>query len=142
LKSSSSASAGETGSSISRTFFFSESSSSARGAKPGATIASTKLGRSSSAACSLTGVLKATTEPKALVGSVASALAYASAASAPIASPHGVVCLMIAHAATSASAHAETASSAPSRSSRLLKESSFPCYCRIAGSPPFAPASA
>ncbi len=109
--------------------------------KAGATIASTKLGRSSAAAPASTGRLKATTDPKALVGSVESAFRYASAASVPTAMPQGVVCFTMAQAAASVPLHPEMASSAPSTSSRLLKESAFPWSCRSAGSPPAEPAS-
>ena len=49
-----------------------------------------------SAAASSTGTVNAITEPNADTGSHASAFSYASSASSPTASPHGVVCFTIA----------------------------------------------
>ena len=68
--------------------------------KAGATMHSTKSCAIASAASSSTGTVKAITDPKALTGSQASAFSYASRAERPTASPHGVVCLMIAQHAS------------------------------------------
>ena len=71
-----------------------------------------------------TTVLNAITEPKAETGSVECALRNASAAAPATAMPQGVVCLMMQQAGRLG--QLATAHIAASRSSRLLKESSFP----------------
>jgi len=84
-----------------------------------------------SAAGRSTATLKAITDPNADVRSVARARSYASRAERPRAMPHGVVCLMMAHAARSAPLvlQGATASSPASRSNRLLNDSSLPESC-------------
>jgi hypothetical protein len=70
--------------------------SSAPALNDGATTHSTNRPDTASAVASSTPTVNEMTEPNADTGSHASALRYASSASAPTASPHGVVCLMIA----------------------------------------------
>jgi hypothetical protein len=69
-------------------------------------------------------VLNPITDPNAETGSVARAFRNASPADAPIAIPHGVVCLMTLHAGRVL--QQATAHIAASMSRRLLKDSSFP----------------
>ena len=64
--------------------------------------------------------------PKAEVGSVVNALEYASRASIPTATPHGLACLTMTQAGVS---KLLTHSQAASASAMLLKLSSFPCTC-------------
>ena len=85
------------------------------------------------AVASSTGTVNAITEPNAETGSQASAFLYASSAVSPTASPHGDVCFTMAQAVSVE--NGSTASSAPSRSSRLLNESSFPPRCVSPPSP-------
>ena len=84
-----------------RRFFFRPSSSAALSAIAGATMHSRKRLDIASAVASSIATMNATTPPNAESGSQASAFCYASSGVAPIASPHGVVCLMIAHATCS-----------------------------------------
>ena len=91
----------------------------------GATTTSTKRSLIAWAVARSTTVLNPTTEPNADTGSVARALRNASAAEPATAIPHGVVCLMTLQAGRLL--QQATAHMAASMSSRLLKESSFPC---------------
>ena len=59
-------------------------------------ITSVNTSATCSAMSTLTSRLAAITPPNALTGSVACALAWASARSAPTAIPHGLECLMMA----------------------------------------------
>ena len=59
-------------------------------------MTSVKISATCSAIATLTSVFVAITPPKALSGSQACALRWASATSAPTAMPHGLACLMIA----------------------------------------------
>ena len=79
-----------------RRFFLRPRISSAPSLNDGATTHSTNRLDTASAVASSTGTVNEITEPNAETGSHASAFWYASSASAPVASPHGVVCLMIA----------------------------------------------
>ena len=99
----------------------------------GATMHSTKSFATAFAAASSTGTVKEITLPNADTGSQASAFSYASSAPSPVARPHGVVCLTIAQQGTSP--NMSLASSAPSRSSRLLKLNSLPPFCTSPASP-------
>ena len=76
-----------------------------------------------SASAPVTGRLTAITAPNADTGSPASARAYASSSVAPTATPHGLVCLMMAQAG---SWNAATIVRAACRSARLLNESGLP----------------
>ena len=60
-----------------------------------------KISATCSASATLTSPFTAITPPNALVGSVAWALRWASATSAPIAMPHGLACLITATHGTS-----------------------------------------
>ena len=125
------------GSRTTRRFFFSRNTASASVWTSGATTTSTNRSRIASAAARSTATLNAMTEPNADVRSVASARSYASRGERPSAMPHGVVCLMMAHAARSDLLHGATARMAASKSSRLLNDSSLPWSCarsRIPGS--------
>ena len=73
--------------------------------------------------------------PKAEVGSVFSAFAYAVAQSSATATPHGLACLTITHAGA---AKLLTHSHAASASAMLLYESSLPCSCLAVTSEPGA----
>jgi hypothetical protein len=75
------------------------------------------------AAASSRGRLTATTPPKALTGSQASARAWASASVAPVPTPQGLACLTIAQAGA---ANSVTSSKAASASAMLLRPSSLP----------------
>ena len=110
-----------------RRFFLRPSSSAALSAIAGATMHSRKSDDIATAVASSMATEKATTPPKADVGSQANAFCHASSGVAPMANPHGVVCLMIAQA--TCSANGSMAISAPSTSSRLLKLSSLPPSC-------------
>ncbi len=101
-------------------FFFPVSVAIASSSYPGATRHSMKSWLMRSAACASTGRLTATTDPKALRGSVARARRYARASDSPTPRPHGVVCLMMATAGRGERAKGARLSSAPSRSRMLL----------------------
>ena len=116
-----------------RRFFLRPRISSAPSLNDGATTHSTNRLDTASAVASSTGTVNEITEPNADTGSHASAFLYASSASVPVASPHGVVCLTIAQ--HGCSPNGSVASSAPSRSSRLLNESSLPPLLREPGEP-------
>ncbi len=111
----------------SRTFCLPANTRRAASSKPGAISTSTNCLATCSAAAPSSGRLNAMIPPKADVGSVAKAFAYASPQPAPIATPHGFACLTITHAASS---KVFTRSHAASESPMLLYESSLPCSCR------------
>ena len=71
--------------------------------------------------------------PKAEMGSVSSARAYAAASVGPTATPQGLECLMITAAG---SENSRTSARAASRSSRLLKDRSLPCNTSAAARVP------
>ena len=100
-----------------RRFFFAARSARAPASYAGAMTHSRKRSVSSFAAASSTGRFRATMPPNAETGSQARARANASPGDAATATPHGVLCLMTTHAASS---NSFTAASAASRSRRLL----------------------
>ena len=67
--------------------------------------------------------------PKAEVESVLNAFSYASCAVTPMATPHGLACLMMTQAAPLAGSNDFTHSHAASASAMLLYDSSLPCSC-------------
>src|SRR6185312_13564968 len=77
--------------------------------------------------------LSPTMPPKAESGSVSRARTYASAIEAPVAVPHGFVCLITAAAG---SLNSSTIRRAASRSSRVVYDSSLPWRIVAAPSPP------
>src|SRR3954447_3591527 len=84
-----------------RRFFFSLRIDSASSSMDGATMTSVNTAASASASPAGTVELSATTPPKALTGSHALALTYASVTLAPTATPQGLACLTITHAGLS-----------------------------------------
>src|SRR5205823_12137969 len=117
-----------------RKFFLSRNTLSALSANAGATTTSTNRSRIASAASRSTATLNAITEPNAEVRSVARARSYASRGERPSAIPHGVVCLMIAHATASEPAQGATAPTAAStRSEEHTSELQSLAYlvCRL-----------
>src|SRR5471032_1485693 len=111
-----------------RTFCLADRICLASAENDGAISTSTNSLASSVAAAAPTSVLKAMMPPKADVGSVCSARLYASAASAPSATPQGLACLTMTQAALwSKPPRLLTHSHAASASAMLLYDSSLPC---------------
>ena len=86
-----------------RRFFLAPRMRRASSLASGATMTSVKSLAISSAASPSSTVLNASTPPKALTGSQASALRYASTSDEPNATPQGFACLMMAHVGTAES---------------------------------------
>ena len=103
-----------------------ENTPRAASSNAGAITTSTNCFATACAAAASTARLKAMMPPNAEVGSVLNALAYASAALPPTATPHGFACLMITQAGSS---KLRTQSHAASASAMLLYDSSLPCSC-------------
>jgi hypothetical protein len=83
------------GISSTRTFRFAANAARASSVYAGAISTSTNCLETACAHAPSTGRLNATMPPKAEVGSVRNARAYASPTSAPTATPHGFACLTI-----------------------------------------------
>ena len=91
--------------------------------RAGAITASRNVEVRAVAVSASSGRFRPTIPPNADSGSASRARTYASAIVPPVATPHGLVCLMIAQAV---SLNSETSDQAASRSIRLLKDSSLP----------------
>ena len=120
-----------------RMLVFLARTASAASSTDGAITASMKVETIASAAASSIGRLSATMPPNAARWSASRARRYASAAEAPIAAPHGLVCLITTAAGSS---NSRTMRAAASRSSKFVYESSLPCRMAAPPRPPtFAP---
>ena len=111
-----------------RSAFFARSASTAAASYSGASSTSAKCSPIRAPSSGPTGRFSTATQPNAETGSAASARSQASSIVSPTATPQGFACLTIT-AAGSVSSRAMRR--APSRSPRLLYESSLPPSCSI-----------